>query len=342
MAIMCSLTKTPLGCDTFIAYPPTTPSGTAVFGKNSDRPSGETQSIRRYPSQRYNDGSTVACTYITIPQAKQTHAVLLSQIDWMWGAEHGTNEHGVVIGNEAVWTRVDDEDLSAKRLLGMDLVRLGLERGASSKESLDVITTLLMEFGQGGPCAYNDSSFVYHNSFLIADSNDAWILETAGRHWVAKHVTQGARNISNVLTIRADYDLHSNGLKEYARTNKLWRGNEQDEKLDWALCFGDGCVEECESPSSRQCCGARLLAKYSDSQMLDQKAMMEILRSHDSGICMHGGFETAASIVSVLNRNGRHKHWMLDRPHPCRHKFELQSFSLAGSWEERNMKFLMK
>ena len=83
----------------------------------------------------------------------------------------------------------------------MDLVRLGLERGATAKKSLDEITTLLEEHGQGGPCAQNDPSFTYHNSFLIADKTEAWILETAGRQWVAQQVTKGARNISNTLTI---------------------------------------------------------------------------------------------------------------------------------------------
>mmetsp|Transcript_7034 Transcript_7034/g.10068 ORF Transcript_7034/g.10068 Transcript_7034/m.10068 type:complete len:149 (-) Transcript_7034:820-1266(-) len=92
-----------MGCDTFVAYPPTTPEGLIIFGKNSDRPAGEGQSIRRYPSQIFptDDGNSkvmVQCTYISIPQAPKIHAVLLSQIDWMWGAEMGANEHGVVIG----------------------------------------------------------------------------------------------------------------------------------------------------------------------------------------------------------------------------------------------------
>ena len=112
----------------------------------------------------------------------------------MWGCENGANEHGGVIGNEA--------EENEKLLLGLDLVRLGLERGETSREALDAITALLEEFGQGGPCAQEDPTFTYHNSFLIADYNESWILETAGRPWVAQRWTEGGRNISNGLTIR--------------------------------------------------------------------------------------------------------------------------------------------
>jgi secernin len=107
-------------CDTFVAFPPTAPNGMVVFGKNSDRPTGEGQSITRYPARQYKEHSKVKCTYLDIPQAASTYAVLLSQIDWMWGAEMGANECGVVIGNEAVWTKVPEE--TEKLLLGMDLV----------------------------------------------------------------------------------------------------------------------------------------------------------------------------------------------------------------------------
>ena len=67
---------------------------------------------------------SIKCTYIAIPQVATTHGVVLSKPAWLWGAEIGANEHGVAIGNEAVWSRSSDPEYdSVKRLLGMDLLR---------------------------------------------------------------------------------------------------------------------------------------------------------------------------------------------------------------------------
>lgn len=63
------------------------------------------------------------CTYIEMDQVPHTHAVILSKPSWMWGAEMGSNDQGVCIGNEAVWTKLNGpEDLNEK-LLGMDILR---------------------------------------------------------------------------------------------------------------------------------------------------------------------------------------------------------------------------
>lgn len=61
------------------------------------------------------------CTYIEIDQVPETYAVILSRPSWLWGAEMGANEHGVCIGNEAVWGK--EEVCDDEALLGMDLVR---------------------------------------------------------------------------------------------------------------------------------------------------------------------------------------------------------------------------
>jgi hypothetical protein len=53
--------------------------------------------------------------------------------------------------------------------------------------------------------------------------------------------------------------------------------------------------------------------------------MMEILRDHNGGICMHGGFETTASMVSELRADGSASHWMMDTPHPCQNEYKEQN-----------------
>eukprot|EP00957_Ditylum_brightwellii_P116940 8920561-Ditylum_brightwellii.AAC.1 len=64
----------------------------------------------------------------------------------------GANEHGVVGGNEAVSTLLSSEldtDVAAGGLLGMDLLRLALERGHTAREAMEVCIDLLETYGQG-------------------------------------------------------------------------------------------------------------------------------------------------------------------------------------------------
>ena len=298
-------------CDTFIALPPATKDGSVIFAKNSDRPAGEEQGLRVYPGADHAPSDVLQCTYIEIPEAERTHGVLLSQIDWMWGAEMGANECGVVIGNEAVWTRFPP---GPPALLGMDLVRLGLERGATARHALDVMVSLLEEFGQGGPCAENDPGFAYDNSFLIADLNEAWVLETAQHLWAAERVSGGVRNISNRLSIRGGYDL---GHQDLALDARLQGFPCDGGKVDFAACFSAAPVEP--EPGSREAWGARLLAQNEGA--ITPEIMMDVLRHHESGICMHGGFETTASMVSRLSPGGDATHWLTGEANPCSASF---------------------
>ena len=93
-------------CDTFVALPAITEDQSVIFGKNSDREPNETQVLEYHPGRSYKTGDQVQCTYISVPQVRETRPVLLSRPFWMWGAVIGANDKGVTIGNEAVWTKM--------------------------------------------------------------------------------------------------------------------------------------------------------------------------------------------------------------------------------------------
>ncbi|MHA2253819.1 MAG: hypothetical protein ACXAD7_25930 [Candidatus Kariarchaeaceae archaeon] len=90
-------------CDTFVADSSVTIDGSIIVGKNSDRQPNEPQDLLHVPAMDQSE-EELKCTYITIPQIDHTYEVLLSKPNWIWGAEMGANEHGVVIGNEAIWS----------------------------------------------------------------------------------------------------------------------------------------------------------------------------------------------------------------------------------------------
>ncbi|XP_017785408.1 PREDICTED: secernin-3 isoform X2 [Nicrophorus vespilloides] len=306
----------PKSCDTFVVLPPLTNHG-VVFGKNSDRPQNEVQEVVYFPASDTSP-NTIQCTYIEVEAGGPKKAVILSKPGWMWGAEMGANECGVAIGNEAVWTKDNEgnHDTSIKRLLGMDLVRLGLERGSTALEALDVITGLLEKYGQGGPCQL-DGDLSYHNSFLIADTSEAWILETSGKHWAAVQITSGYRNISNGLTITTKIDKHSDGLIEYAKEKGLWNG---DGEFNFAEAFGSsGQVGD-----SRQKSGEDLLKTLSASKDFKETDMFTILRNTDTDICRScdSPFPTQGSQVSTLSAFRPSVHWFTATPDPSKSVFK--------------------
>jgi len=217
-------------CDTFVALPDHTGDGSVIFGKNSDRTPNEAQALENHPPRDHPAGAELRCTHIRIPQARHTHGVLIGRPYWMWGAEMGANEHGVVIGNEAVFTRV--ERSREPGLIGMDLLRLALERARSARDALFVITELLGRYGQGG---LHGPGLVYHNSFLLADPGEAWVLETAGELWAAARVKDMA-SISNVLTLGEEIDEAHPDLEGSARRRGLLR---RGEAFHFARCFSD-------------------------------------------------------------------------------------------------------
>jgi secernin len=183
-------------------------SGGMVFAKNSDRPAGEVQLAVPF-GRRATAGCTLRTQYLSIGDTG-AHATFLSCPTWLWGAEHGVNEHGVAIGNERVGT-VHDAASAKPALIGMDLVRLGLERARSAEDALNVLADLLTTHGQGG-IADAEHREAYDSSFLIADPNHAFVLETSGSDYAAAPVPNGCA-ISNRLTLTTEWTRASDSVE---------------------------------------------------------------------------------------------------------------------------------
>ncbi|MHA1380741.1 MAG: C69 family dipeptidase [Candidatus Helarchaeota archaeon] len=298
-------------CDTLLAIGKATNDGSMIFGKNSDRPFSEIQNIFFYPHRKPTE-SKLKCTYITIPQVSEINSIILSQPIWMWGGEMGANENGVVIGNEAVWTKEPDGPTA---LLGMDLLRLGLERGGNAEEALNAIIELLEKYGQGGDCA-EGGGMTYHNSFIIADHEEAWVLETADRWWVAERIKDDVRNISNELSIRTKFDRSAKGVEEYTLKAGYRSSNT---KLDFASNFSSNYISDNPSPYSRE--GKAKILLENGKGSITPDLMMQFLRDHDGGICMHGGFRSTAALVSYVTADFS-VHWVTGTPNPCQSMFK--------------------
>lgn len=322
-------------CDTIVTVPPATSDNAVWFGKNSDREPGEAQIVEHLPAQKYSSPAKLQCTYVELPQANETNEVVLSRSFWMWGAEMGANSRGVAIGNEAVFTRLP---VPKTGLTGMDLLRLALERTSSAREALDLITRLIADIGQGGLCGYRHKAFRYHNSFIIADPNEAWVLETADRFWVAEKV-RGVRTISNVLTIGKEFDLISDGAFEFAKA-KGWCKSAND--FDFAKAFGDPFFRVTSGGELRRACTYRKLIQSEGK--ISRYDFFSALRDHgghkpEDGWrlqmpCAHASWmktrqsgQTTASMVSRLSKVNS-LHWLTGTSSPCLSVFK--PFALGG------------
>lgn len=296
-------------CDVLCALGPATAGGRTILAKNSDRPPDEAQAVEWFEPRAE---LATATTHLVIgpPADGATLGFIASRPTWAWGVEHGVNIAGVAAGNETIFTTADPRP-APDGLIGIDLVRLCLERATTAAVGVEVITSLLEQHGQGGS-GHRDEHRPYWSSFLIADPARAFVVETSDRQWAVEEVAT-TRAISNRTTI-PEFDVEHRHPRQPVQTLV-------DPRLD----------------ASRRLLGAGPLTL---------EAAEAHLRSHTGGdggwtVCMHvDGMEaTTASMVAELPATGSG-----DRPvvrfllgSPCRSVFVPlvvgDPFDAAPAWE---------
>jgi secernin len=286
-------------CDSLVAAAAETADGVALFAKNSDRKPGECQSFLQFPETMHPPRSVARCTYVQIPQVAETYRVMGHSPWWVWGFEQGVNEHGLAIGNQTIFSNEPIEERLG--LIGMDLVRLGLERGRDAREALEVIAALIETHGQGGPARAPDASG-YHNSFLLADPREAWLLETSNRRWAARRVRLGSA--SNHFSLGSDWEIGSRDLEAFARSEGWWRGAG---RIDVAAAYRNRHVPKQISEGRKRRSEALLLAGRGRH---DVDSMQGILRDHlEGGAAWHPGPTPADERFFTLCAHSDPVHW---------------------------------
>lgn len=306
-----------VSCDSMVALGSRTASGHTIFAKNSDRPAAECQPLFRAAPATWPEGARLQCQTIEIDQVPETFGFLGARPHWLWGLEHGVNDRGVAIGNHTIFTRDAAADIG---LLGMDLVRLGLERGASAEAAAHVIIKLIERHGQGGS-GYADTHWPYNNSFLIADADEAWLLEASASRWALKRANDGALSASNHVSIGSDWDSLGHDTIEHAVARDWWP-EPTGVRFDFARAYRSIEVAPPVISAGRHATTCAALA----NGRLDLAAVERVMRDHYDGgevhvpgaspeeeryfsVCMHAdpvGTTTASMVIEL--------HGAADRP----------------------------
>jgi secernin len=310
-------------CDSVVVVPE---SGPVWFAKNSDREPSEAQFLECH------DGSVAGAAPDGLPDASSRTRLLLSRPAWMWGAEMGVNEHGLAIGNEAVFTRLP---VPKAGYAGMDFQRVALSTCRTADDALEQLIELTERLTQGGAMGHLHSSFRYHSSFLIADATTAWVFETAGNYWAAKRV-RGVATISNALSIEDDFDrVHPDAYK-LARDRRWVKGAGD---FRFASAFSDPAKSLLAGARIRSACTRRSLSGVREPTAQD---LVLALADHGSvepgrGLrsespCAHASWlptrtsaQTTGSIVARLDASGPTV-WATGTSSPCLSVFKPAPF----------------
>ena len=127
--------------------------------------------------------------------------------------------------------------------------------------------------------------FYYDNSYLIADVKEAYVLETAGKYWVSKKITD-YYVISNGLTIENDFDdAHPEILKL----------KEKKPNFSFKKKFINPLYTYFAKSKIRRKNAEKIIKKHQGN--ITVETIMQILRHHTKGenkasvssICMHAG-----------------------------------------------------
>ncbi len=212
-------------CTTFLANGKVLAAGAgSIISKNRDLGPNTISEVAKEGGRDYASTDLYRAAYIDIPQTSRTYSFIGSRSAGRWGYGMGINEFQVIVSDNDAPTR--DELAFTNGLHDNDYVRLVLERAKTAREGVEILTKLTEKYDQ----AWNAIMFE------IGDSQELWVVEITGKRWVARRYQDTYTARSNQFQITDDYELCSDDLLSYARSQG-WIGADVS-KINFRAVYG--------------------------------------------------------------------------------------------------------
>ncbi len=224
-------------CTTIVVGKMLTAGKSIIFAHNEDMGSESVGRLWHVPGTSYPSISSLFVPYETIvrpkatlsywasgnPQSAQGLGTSKEQLPYD-SVLVGLNERSVMMSCN--WAYSKEANSEKKGIRRYAIRQLILERALTAKGGVELIGRLIEEYGQA-----DWGGLVY----VLADPDEAWVVETTTNHWVAKRIGDDEIWVTaNRFRIGADYTLSSKGLIKDAKKNG-W----SDGPFNFALAYGD-------------------------------------------------------------------------------------------------------
>ncbi|MCM1051024.1 MAG: C69 family dipeptidase [Paenibacillus sp.] len=175
----------------------------------------------------------------------------IPQVAHTYSTVGNTNEHGLTIAESTWGGRPELNDTTGIIDYG-SLIYITLERAKTAREALDVMTSLVKDYG------YHSSG----ESFTIADPNEVWVMELIGKGgkekgavWVARRIPDdcisGHANHPRIHQFPLndkENTIYSPDVIDFARKQGYYKGKDKD--FSFSLAYG-----ELDGTATRGCDG---------------------------------------------------------------------------------------
>ncbi len=241
VAIATTLAGPPVAtaCTTVLIGRSLTADGSVIHAHNEDMGNEAVGRLWAVEPARHGEGETLRVPYVELPQAAEAFGYWASgnaegaaglgtseEVRPYDSVLVGLNERGVSMSCN--WAHSREENREGRGIRRYALRQLLLERSTSARHGVEILGALIEEHGQA-----DWGGLIYH----LADSREAWVVETTTRNWVARRLRDDEiRVTANRFRIGSDYDLASATVVRDALAEGWLKG--PDEELDWSAVYG--------------------------------------------------------------------------------------------------------